>query len=174
MKVATVDLRNRRKNLGDNIRGFLFDLDNTLIDREAAFRSFATCFYEQRLRDTTSMTRDDVVTKMVLWDEDGYVDRTAMFSRWANEWPEAGLDPERLVPWYRLEMKQHVQPDLDTNGLLAELNDIECRGASSLTEARPGSTSPVEQQVSINSRHSSSFLKRLAIRSPIRGFFATH
>ena len=121
--VATFQLRNRRSQLVDNIRGLLFDLDNTLIDREAAFLRFATRFYEERLRDATSMTRDEVVAKMELWDEDGYVDRTAMFSKWANEWPEAGLDPERLVPWYRLEMKQHVEADSDTNALLSDLNE---------------------------------------------------
>ncbi len=123
MKVVTVNLRIWRDNLGDDIRGFLFDLDNTLIDREAAFVRFATRFYEERLRDATSMTRDEVVTQMVLWDEDGYVDRLVMFSKWAAEWPEAGLDPEQLVPWYRLEMKKHVVLDASINSLLAELNE---------------------------------------------------
>lgn len=123
MKVATVHLRNRRSKLGDIIRGLLFDLDNTLIDREAAFHRFATCFYEERLRDATPMTQDEAVSKMVLWDEDGYVDRLVMFAKWAAEWPEAGLDPEQLVPWYRLEMKQYVEADFDTNGLLSDLNE---------------------------------------------------
>ena len=105
------------------VQGVLFDLDNTLIDREAAFFRFATCFYEERLRNVTSMTQDDAVAKMVLWDYDGYADRAEMFAKWAEEWPEAGLDPEQLVPWYRLEMKQHVEPDSEINGLLAELNE---------------------------------------------------
>ncbi len=121
--MAVADLRTRRNALSDEIRGFLFDLDNTLIDREAAFVRFATCFYEDRLRDATPMSQDEAVAKMVLWDEDGYTDRTAMFSMWANEWPEAGLNPEQLVPWYRLEMKRHVQPDADNNRLLVELNE---------------------------------------------------
>ena len=123
MKVATVDLRNRRKNLADNIRGFLFDLDNTLIDREAAFVRFATRFYEERLRNVTSMTREEVVARMVHWDQDGYVDRSKMFAKWADEWPQAEIEPEWLVPWYRLEMKRHVQPDAEINCLLADLNE---------------------------------------------------
>ena len=107
------------------VHGFLFDLDNTLIDREAAFVRFATRFYEERLRDATSMTREEVVALMVHWDEDGYVPRDEMFARWAtmaDEWPEAGLEPERLLPYYRSEMKQHVQPDANNNRLLADLN----------------------------------------------------
>ena len=104
------------------VSGFLFDLDNTLIDREAAFVRFATCFYEERLRNVTSMTRDEVVARMVHWDQDGYVDRAEMFAKWAAKWPDAVLNPEQLLPWYRLEMKQHVQPDADNNRLLADLN----------------------------------------------------
>ena len=104
------------------VHGLLFDLDNTLIDREAAFIRFASHFYEQHLRDATTMSLEEVVARMVLWDQDGYVAREAMFAKWADEWPEAGLEPERLLPWYRLEMPRHFKPDADVNGLLAELN----------------------------------------------------
>ena len=121
--MVIADPENRRITLDDVIRGVLFDLDNTLIDREAAFIRFATCFYEERLRNATSMTQDDALAKMVRWDGDGYADRESMFVLWANEWPEARLDPERLLPWYRSEMKQHVQPDAGINGLLADLNE---------------------------------------------------
>ncbi len=108
--------------LGKSIRGLLFDLDNTLIDREAAFIRFASHFYEERLRDATSMSQEEVVDRMVHWDEDGYADRATMFAKWADEWPEAGLDPEQLLPDYRLEMKRHVESDAGNNRLLADLN----------------------------------------------------
>lgn len=109
--------------LGKSIRGLLFDLDNTLIDREAAFIRFVSHFYDEHLRNATSMSQAEVVDRMVLWDEDGYADRAAMFAKWADEWPEAGLEPERLLPRYRSEMKQHVRPDPDINCLLADLNE---------------------------------------------------
>ena len=112
-----------RERLVKTVRGLLFDLDNTLIDREGAFVRFASCFYTQRLGSATSMTQDEAVAKMVLWDRDGYGDRMAMFAKWSDEWPEAGLDPEQLLPWYRLEMKKHVLPDADINGFLTDLNE---------------------------------------------------
>ena len=108
--------------MAETVQGILFDLDNTIIDREAAFIRFASHFYDERLRDSTWMTRDEAVAKMVCWDQDGYVDRNAMIARWVDEWPEAGLEPELLLPWYRSQMKQHVQPDTDNNRLLADLN----------------------------------------------------
>ena len=104
------------------VHGLLFDLDNTLIDREAAFVRFASRFYEERLHDATTMSRGEVVAKMVLWDQDGYADRETMFAQWVNEWPKAELEPDRLLPYYRSEMKRHVQPDTDNNRLLVDLN----------------------------------------------------
>ena len=78
------------ETLDKTVHGLLFDLDNTLIDREAAFVRFASRFYDERLRYATTMTRDEVVTKMVLWDQDGYADRETMFAQWINEWPKSG------------------------------------------------------------------------------------
>ena len=162
------------ETLDKTVHGLLFDLDNTLIDREAAFVRFASHFYEERLRNATTMTRDEVVAKMVLWDQDGYADRVAMFAQWVNEWPEAGLDPEQLLPYYRSEMKRHVEPDADNNRLLADLNRREVPWGHRHQRKHDGAnTSPVGQQVSINSPRSSSFQKRLAIRNPIQGFSAT-
>ena len=111
------------ETLDNTVRGLLFDLDNTLIDREGAFARFASTFYEERLGNATTMTRDEVVVRMVHQDQDGYVDRVEMFAKWVDEWPEAGLNPEQLLPWYRLEMKKHVLPDADINGFLANLNE---------------------------------------------------
>ena len=71
------------------VDGLVFDLDNTLFDREAAFIRVAEEFYDEQLRDTASMTRDDAVAMMVRWDGDGYVSREAMFAQWLDEWPEA-------------------------------------------------------------------------------------
>ncbi len=115
--------QNRRRTLDETAHGVLFDLDNTLIDREAAFVRLASHFYEERLRNVTTATRDEAVAKMVRWDQDGYVARDEMFARWIGEWPEAELEPELMLPWYRSEMKRHVQPDEDVNAFLANLNE---------------------------------------------------
>ena len=105
------------------VRGLVFDLDNTLLDRETAFYRVADRFYEKHLRETTSAARDDAVAMMARWDDDGYSDRKAMLARWLGEWPEAGLDMGSLTTWYRSEMTRQVEPDLEINGLLAGLNE---------------------------------------------------
>lgn len=105
------------------VHGLVFDLDNTLLDREGIFIRVAGNFHEQFLRAGNSVARDDAVAMMVRWDGDGYADRKEMFARWLGEWPETGLDMASLTKWYRSEMEQQVRPDLEVNGFLARLNE---------------------------------------------------
>ena len=109
--------------MGTAVDGLIFDLDNTLLDRQAVFLRFANDFYEECLRATTSDSRDDVVAKMVEWDEDGYISREMMVARWIEEWPEVGLDVGPLEGLYRSGMERQAQPDPEVNGYLADLND---------------------------------------------------
>ena len=103
-------------------RGLIFDLDNTLIDREAAFIRLARKFYEEHLNGKANLTRDDAVELMVQWDDDGHSDRHAMLARWLSQWPKAGLEMDSLRPWYRSEMDRQVGPDAQVNTFLAQLN----------------------------------------------------
>ena len=116
-------LPDRRMTLDAVVEGLLFDLDNTLFDRQATFLRVAGNFYDEYLRATTSVTRDDAVAMMVQWDADGYANKQEVFTRWLNEWPEAGLDMGTLVQWYRSAMERQVQPDMGVNEFLAYLND---------------------------------------------------
>ena len=109
--------------LPTTVRGLLFDLDNTLLDRFTAFLGVAESFYEEHLRAATSVTRDNAVAMLVRWDDDGYSDREAMLARWLAEWPEAGLDTASVTAWYRAEMQRQVEPDLEVNAMLAGLNE---------------------------------------------------
>ena len=103
-------------------KGVIFDLDNTLLDRVAAFLGVAESFYKEYLRSTTPVTRDEAVEMMVEWDNDGYTDRQAMLVRWLSQWPEAGLNIDSLLGWYRSEMNRQVEPDVEINAFLAQLN----------------------------------------------------
>ena len=105
------------------VEGLIFDLDNTLLDRQAVFARVASRFYDEHLSATTSVTREDAVAKMVEWDCDGYSRRQQALRHWLDEWPEAGLDMESLIRWYRSETRRQVQPDLKVNEYLAYLNE---------------------------------------------------
>ena len=102
----------------------LFDLDNTLFDREAAFRGVAEDFYAEFLASSAPLGRADAVALMVAWDDDGYSDRQEMRERWLAEWPEAGLDLDAFNGWYRQVMARHSLPDAAVNDFLARLNRL--------------------------------------------------
>lgn len=104
------------------ITAILFDLDNTLFNREAAFRGVAEDFYGEFLASPAPPARDEAVALMVAWDGDGYSNRREMRERWLAEWPEAGLDFDAFNRWYRQAMDRRSAPDAPVNGFLAELN----------------------------------------------------
>ena len=105
------------------IDGLVFDLGNTLLDRYSAFVGVAESFYEEHLRPTTLVDRDEAVAMMVLWVGDGYNDREEMRRRWLSEWPGVRLDMDSLRIWYRYEMERQVKPDEEVNGFLAHVNE---------------------------------------------------
>ena len=100
----------------------LFDLDNTLFNREAAFRGVAEDFHAEFLASSTSVARDEAVALMVGWDEDGYSNRRKFREAVLAQWPETGLDFDALNEWYRRTMERRTLPDASVNGFLAELN----------------------------------------------------
>ena len=119
------------------VAGLLFDLDNTLLDREALFTRVAERFCEEHLHTKTPAARDRAIAMLVEWDGDGYADRQKMFMQWLSEWPETGLDMASLRAWYRLATEQQVRADEGVNAFLGHLNDrgvpwgIVTNGASS-------------------------------------------
>ena len=119
------------------VDGLVFDLDNTLLDRQAALNRVAHDFYDEHLADAASVNREDAVALMVDWDGDGYTNREWMLSQWLAEWPRTGLTLESLAAWYRPATQHACEPDEKVNRYLAELNDrgvpwgIVTNGASS-------------------------------------------
>ena len=105
------------------IKAILFDLDNTLFDREAAIRRVAEEFYREHPSVSASATQEDVVEKLVEWDEDGYGDREKMRRRWLEVWPDIGKSPGELEGWYRSAMEDTVTPDTEISEFPADLNE---------------------------------------------------
>ncbi len=86
------------------VDGLVFDLDNTLLDRGAAFLRVAHDLFGEYLVDTEHATRKVAVNEMVNWDRDGYASRESMLSQWIANWPQSGMDLDSLLEWYRLAM----------------------------------------------------------------------
>lgn len=109
--------------MGTIVEGLIFDLDNTLLDRQTLFRRVAESFYEEYLCGSTRVSRDDAVEKMVERDGDGYAGKAEVFGRFLDEWPDTGLHLDSLTEWYRAETERQVHPDLRVNEYLVYLNE---------------------------------------------------
>ncbi len=62
------------------VAGVLFDLDNTLWDRDHAFRCWAMAFVEEELPHAAVEERAAAVEQLVILDAHGYGAKPAMFA----------------------------------------------------------------------------------------------
>ena len=95
-------------------RFVLFDLDNTLVDRQAVFRTWAERFVAERSMDSA------VVDWLCRADDDGFANRHDLFSA-ARE--ELGLHEtvEEMVAAYWGDYISFYRPDLDVISALKRL-----------------------------------------------------
>ena len=99
----------------------LFDLDNTLYDREAAFGRWADGY----LRDTLRLTDPTGVSRLrhliVSWDADGYGSKAAIFDRLHALYPALPGTSARSVDVFFDEFIREVTPEPETETLLDTL-----------------------------------------------------
>jgi putative hydrolase of the HAD superfamily len=70
-----------------DIRGVLFDLDNTLVNREASIRHYAEAFQRDFGRALPSMSVELIAERLVLADQGGYRNKQDMIAA-ISAWPE--------------------------------------------------------------------------------------
>ena len=63
------------------MRALLFDLDDTLYDRDRAFRAWATAFVAGHLDEQDEPFRQEAVASLVAWDAHGYCARAVFFAQ---------------------------------------------------------------------------------------------
>ncbi|WP_110933237.1 HAD family hydrolase [Paenibacillus bouchesdurhonensis] len=76
------------------IKAIIFDLDNTLLDRTSTFRSFTNVFIETYFNHL-EMTQE-ICERIIYLDQDGYKDKSELFSQLIDELPWSGVIPQKL------------------------------------------------------------------------------
>ena len=99
----------------------LFDLDNTLYDREAAFGRWADAYLRDTLRLTDPAEAAALRRLIVSWDADGYGSKAAIFARLHALYPALPGTPARSVDVFFDEFIAHVTPESETEALLDAL-----------------------------------------------------
>jgi putative hydrolase of the HAD superfamily len=103
------------------IRAILFDLDNTLLDRDASFRDFA-CKLADAYADAAEESREDWIGRVIEWDEDGYKDKRQLFRDVLERLPcRPAAGWEELYAYYRVHYVESAVPMAGMKELLSAL-----------------------------------------------------
>ncbi|MNC12465.1 Pyrimidine 5'-nucleotidase YjjG [compost metagenome] len=82
-------------------QALLFDLDNTLMDRDHTFRSFSTQFVKDLLGHLSAEEAQRVVEDMIVRDADGYRDKDGFFAELSEVLPwETPVSPADIRAYY--------------------------------------------------------------------------
>lgn len=100
----------------------LFDLDNTLWDRDAAIRATGRLLHETWPAVRAAASADEAEAKFAAFDERGLAGRERLIARTLEEWPGIGLSHEALAAWYLQASRAVLPQDPDVFPLLHDLN----------------------------------------------------
>jgi putative hydrolase of the HAD superfamily len=109
--------------MGNAVRAVLFDLDNTLANREEAFSRWAHWFARVQLNCSDVAELATSVSTLIALDADGYTPRDALFRTLKAHYPSLLDDVDVLVEHYRRQLVAHLPPlDSGAATLLAALD----------------------------------------------------
>ncbi len=76
------------------IKAIIFDLDNTLIDRQKAFKEMLLRKFHLLFDDETLIS--NMIDDIMKWDDNGTVERIVVFKRWAQKYDVTCISPQEL------------------------------------------------------------------------------
>ena len=105
-----------------NIEAVLFDLDNTLYDRDATFLAWARWFVRERLGLSEDSPRAEAIDLLVAMDASGYRPREDLFRGIKEMYPSLESAVEELVADFYREHVSHLSLEPDSRLLLDALS----------------------------------------------------
>lgn len=110
------------------ITAVLFDLDNTLADRDQAFLEWARWFVQARLGLEHPDAITEVVAELGALDGGGLAPKDQLFSAVKARYPSLTDEVRDLVPAFRQQLLEHLPPlDPETARLLDTLDTVGIR-----------------------------------------------
>ncbi len=101
----------------------LFDLDDTLYSRRAAFASWLDAYLNGTLRLTDPAEAAQVQGMVHALDQSGYGSKQAIFERLHALYPALPGEPSRSLETFFAEFLTHIRPEAETEALLNTLAD---------------------------------------------------
>ncbi|MGF7050481.1 putative hydrolase of the HAD superfamily [Paenibacillus sp. DS2015] len=92
-----------------DLRAVIFDLDNTLMDRDDTFRKFSEQFVTEHLSHLVATIQAEIVVDMKVRDADGYRNKQQFFQELVNVLPwENGLSAMDIEQYYNEHYMSHA------------------------------------------------------------------
>ena len=104
--------------------GVLFDLDNTLVDRDAALRRIANSLFESQPCIGERVSRRSAVARIIELDEGGRAGRDLLMERVLHEWPAIETSHAELLDWCSTNYGPSFAEDKQVTDLVEELSRI--------------------------------------------------
>ncbi len=103
-------------------KAVIFDMDDTLISRQRAYRVYVEEFYDRNI-GLHSTDRPEAIALMIAWDGRGDNDKIEYFGRLKRRWPGLDMPIHELIEHFFGRMAAAVEPDLEANRFLGELSE---------------------------------------------------
>ena len=104
------------------IQAVLFDLDNTLYDRDLAFETWARHFVEEHFTSDNEAKRANVLAQMLALDAKGYRPKAEMFADMKALYPTLPYDVDALCELFYQQWTAYMTLDGETVRLLDALD----------------------------------------------------
>ncbi|WHZ02880.1 HAD family hydrolase [Neobacillus sp. YX16] len=109
------------------IKAVLFDLDGTLLDRDASVKRFIHSQYDRLARIVGHIPREEYVTRFIELDQRGYVWKDKVYQQLVKEFHIKELSWEELLQDYITDFKNHCVAFPNLVPMLEELKSRDLR-----------------------------------------------
>ncbi len=106
------------------VKAILFDLDDTLYDRDQVYADWARTFVRTAFPIADSAGRQAIIDLLVELDNHGYALREPLFAQLLSHYPELTIPHETLVKDYQRDFLSTIQPVETTTRLLRLLAEF--------------------------------------------------
>lgn len=104
------------------IRAVLFDLDNTLFDRDIAFETWARHFVAEQFASDDETDRADIFARILTMDAKGYRTKAALFADIKALYPQLPHDADTLCSQFYQQWTAYMALEAETVHLLDALD----------------------------------------------------
>jgi putative hydrolase of the HAD superfamily len=92
------------------IKAIIFDLDGTLLNRDASIEMFVDCQYDRLNIELSHIPKDTYIKRFIELDQRGYVWKDKVYQQLAAEFELKEITWEELLQDYLSQFKNHCMP----------------------------------------------------------------